>query len=452
MNVVLIVVDALRPDHLGINGYTRNTSPNIDKLSKEGTSFINSYCALPRTNPSMVSIFTGLYPYNHGVRLVYGNPANSSITTLAEILQNHGYKTASMSGGAAYHPLVDKGFQEVNLLTWKIRNKIQRILNRFLNQKNAPLQYGKIAAQWIKKNSSKQFFLCFHPIYLHWPYQIPYPFDNLYDTDYCGNHDFNTLYNRKYSRGDIIFGNVKLSDEEINHAVAHYDGGINYIDKQIGEILNALHDGGIEEETLVILTSDHGENFGEHNFFFQHGASLYETSLKVPLIFKNPKRIPVNKQISGRVRNMDIMPTVLDILNIPLIDEIDGKSLLPLIESKKEELGEIIFAESIEEHFHGNKRVFMRGIKGKWRMLIEGKWKIIFIPHPQNDIFELYNITNDPDEKNNLIDKEKEIALYMKKKILDFLSQQSNEGDADSSDLTEKSKKLLIKLGYLEKE
>ena len=454
MNVILIVVDALRPDHLGVNDYNRDTSPNIDRFSKQGTSFLNTYCTCPRSDPSISSILTGMYPHNHGVRLVYGNKPNPSITHLPEILQTHGYKTAFMGSGGLRDTSQKRGFDDYNLLLWKIRNKIGRGIYKIINSNNflgVTQQFTDSAIEWIKKNSNKNFFLFLTLIDLHWPYEMPKPFDHIFDPNYKGNHDFMTMANGKFSRGDMIFGNIKLPEKEVNHAIAHYDGGIRYIDEQIGKLLNVLKENNLEEDTLVILTADHGENFGEHNFYFQHGASLYEPSLKVPLIFKYPG-LPNSKIIGVRIQNTDIMPTVLDMLNIPIIDKIDGISLLTLIEGKTEKGNDFIFAESIEEHFKGNKRVYFPGIKGKWRTMIVGNWKIIYIPHPKEDIFELYNIKSDPEEKNNLIDQEKDMALHMKKKILSFLNHQSNEGDADSSNLTEKSKKLLIKLGYLEKE
>ena len=453
MNIILFVVDALRPDHLSINGYHRLTSSNIDKLSKEGTSFENAYCTLPRTDPSITSIFTGMYPHNHGVRLVYNNAANPTISTLPEILQNHGYKTIFMDADAPHETGVEKGFKEFTLLRWKIKNKLQSGVYKLFNPGNflgATQQYANIAVKWIKKNSSKKFFLCYHPIDLHWPYHIPKPFENMFDPYYKGKHDFNTLASGKLARGDVIFGNVKLPKEEIDHAIAHYDGGIRYVDTQIGKILDIIKKIGIEEETLIILTSDHGENFGEHNFYFQHGASLYETSIKVPLIFKHSKLIPKNKKISARVQSTDVMPTILELLDIPLIEKIDGISLLPLIQGKANKGREFIFVESIEEHFKGNKRVFFPGVKGKWRTMIIGNLKIIYIPHPENDIFELYNLEKDPKEEHSLIDKEKETAEMMKNKILNYLKQQSNEGNVEISDLTEKSKRLLREFGYIE--
>ena len=453
MNILLIIVDTLRPDHLSINDYRRSTSPNMDNFAKEGTSFLNAYSSLPRTDPSNMSILTGMYPHNHGVRLVHNNKPNQSLSHLPEILQSHGYKTGFMGGSGIHEPVLEKGFGEYNLIIWQIKNKVRRSSYKIFNPKTflgSAEQFTDIAIKWIKKNLGNKFFLCLHYEDLHWPYDVPQPFENIFDPDYKGNHEFNTLKHGKFSRGELIFGNVKLPKEELQHAIAHYDGGIKYTDNQIGKLMDCLKRENLYEDTLIILTSDHGENFGEHNFYFQHGASLYEPSLKIPLVFRYPKSIPQGKVIEQRVQNVDIMPTLLEMLNIPLIDKIDGVSLLTLIKEKTRKLVSFIFAESIEEHFKGNKRVYFSGVKGKWRAMIEGDWKIIYIPHPENDIFELYNLKDDPNEKNNLIDKEKEKALHMKNKILEFLKLQSNEGDADLSDLTERSKKLLRKLGYLD--
>ena len=152
------------------------------------------------------------------------------------------------------------------------------------------------------------------------------------------------------------------------------------------------------------------------------------------------------------VQNTDIMPTILDMLNIPVVDNLEGTSIIPLIDGRTEKIREFIFAESAEDHFKGNRRIYIRGMKGKWRTMIVDHWKIIYIPHPEKDIFELYDLKSDPQETNNLIDTENEIASQMKKKILDFLKQQDNEGDVESKDIAGKARKLLIKAGYLEED
>lgn len=449
MNVILLMVDTLRVDHLGISGYSRNTSPNIDTLAKEGTFFSNTYSVLPNSDPSVTSMLTGLYPYSHGVRMLYNNKLDTSITTLPEILKARGYRTASFKAGNPYPPGVERGFDDYSNTSWKIENKLKRALYKVYNPKNfisVTQQYADIGMRWIKNNSSEKFFLLFHFIDLHWPYIVPKPFDHMFDPDYKGKHDFIDLKKGAFKRGDLIFGNMKVPDEERNHVIAHYDGGIRYIDTQIGKMLDFLKKQGLEEETLVILVSDHGENFGEHNVHFAHGSSLYNPSLRVPLIFRNPKIVPKGRTVKSQAQTLDIMPTILDALKIPLIDKIDGVSLMPLIEGKSEKTRDYLFIESNEKAFEQNPRMYFEGTKGKWRSLIKGKWKLIYIPHPEEDQFELYDLENDPGESNNLVNQEKEKASELKEKLFELLRPQSNEG---KTVLTERSRKLLRKMGYV---
>lgn len=455
MNILFLIIDALCPTHLGINGYNRNTSPNIDQFAREGTIFLNSYTVLPRSDSAIASILTGLYPHNHGIRLISNKRMDDNTTTLAEILHSHGYKTSFIRSGGIPYDGSEKGFDDYNLFKWKAINKAKRAIyktfhpNRFIGTAQQRIE---TAIRWIKKNQNKKFFLAMHTNDLHWPYPIPPPFDHMFDPGYSGKHDFDTLSSKKYTRGEIIFGIAKLPPEEINHAIAHYDGGVRYIDTQLKKLFDFLKEKGLYDNTLIVLSSDHGEHFGDHGFYFQHGYSVYEPSIKSTLIFHNPKKIPKGKNIESKVQVLDIMPTLLDILGIPLVDNIDGYSLLPLIEGKEENARDFIFAETAEEHIKGNKKIFFSGNKGKWRTMITGDWKIIYIPHPEKDMFELYNLKDDPEEKTNLAEIEKEKAEEMKKKILDYLKPQINEGDVKLDDLTEKSKKLLIKAGYIEED
>jgi len=453
INILVIIIDSLRPDHLRKYGYFRDTSPNIDKFAEEGTSFLNTYSTLPRSEGSITSMLTGLYPHSHGVRLVWDNKRNQSVTSLPEILQNHGYSTCFIrSGGLAYDEF-GKGFKDYDLLSWKIENKIKRGIRKLFHPGifvGIAEQRVNTAIKWLKKNIKNNFFLMIHCNDLHWPYPVPEPYDHMFDPNYKGEHDFATLCKGKITRGELIFGIKKLPKEEIDHAIAHYDGGLRYTDSQIKRLIDFLKENEVYDNTLVIFTADHGENFGEHDFYFQHGASIYETSLKIPLIFRLPGKIPKNKKIENRVQILDVTPTVLDILDIPVLGKIEGFNLMPLIEGKIQKVRDFLFIESIEEHFPGNKRMYIKGVKGKWRAMIVDDWKIIYIPHPEKDIFELYNIKDDFKENNNLIDKEKEKAEEMKKRILDFLKTQSNEGEPKAENLTEKSKKLLIQAGYLE--
>ena len=154
MNILIIVVDALRQDHLGFNGYSRSTSPNIDKLAKEGACFTSSYTSLPRTDPSLMSILSGTYPHNHGLRLVHGNKINKSLGYLPEILKAHNYKTCFMSGCGVYNADLSGGFDYFDQISWKIKYKIRRNTLKLFNPANflGPAeQYTDFAINWIKK-------------------------------------------------------------------------------------------------------------------------------------------------------------------------------------------------------------------------------------------------------------------------------------------------------------
>ena len=212
--------------------------------------------------------------------------------------------------------------------------------------------------------------------------------------------------NGAISRGDLSFGVKKLPKEEIEHAIAHYDGGIRYVDESLKSVFDALKKNNLFDDTLIIIVSDHGEHFDEHGYYFQHGASLYEPSIKATFIMRYTKKLPIKRRIESRVQLLDITPTILEILDIPLIEEKEGVSLLPLIKNKVAKARDFVFVEGIEEYFSQHKRIFMKGIKGKWRAIIVGDWKLIYIPHPEKNIFELYNLKQDPKEKNNLTKKQ----------------------------------------------
>ena len=135
MNIILIIVDSLRPDHLSINGYSRETSPNIDQFCQESTSFLNDYCTLTRTYPSIASILTGMYPHIHGIRMIANNKDNLSLSTLPEILGSHGYKTAFIGVGD-YTSMIRKGFQEFNPKSWRLKNRLKREMYKIFHPKN----------------------------------------------------------------------------------------------------------------------------------------------------------------------------------------------------------------------------------------------------------------------------------------------------------------------------
>ncbi len=444
MNVLLLVIDALRSDHLGASNYHRDTSPNIDKLAKNGVFFKNTITPVPRTSPAVASILTGLYPHSHGIRFLYTTKLNPNVSTLQEILKAHGYSTVGHAIELQETGL-EKGFDIFNPVSWRIANKIKRSMKKILMlyRKQDPAEMlTDFGIRQIDRLREKKFFLYLHYIGIHWPYNPPEPYAEMFEPDYKGGHTFNEAGTR-IKRGDMIFNN-NLPEEENRHAISHYDGAIRYVDFQVGRLIEHLKKKGLMEDTLIVLTSDHGEGFGEHNIYFEHGEYLYEENLKVPLVLIHPK-LP-QKVIESQAQLTDIMPTVLELMDIPLIDEADGVSLVPLIKEGAE-ARKYSFAETERSYYKQNKRIYFNGIKGKWRMIRSNSWKLILIPHPEQDIYELYNIKSDPGETRNLIDKEPEVAKSMKDELFKWIRHSEQE---ENLDLTEKSKKLLRKLGYMD--
>ena len=452
MNVILITLDACRLDHLSFAGYFRNTSPNLDKISEDGILFMNNYAVIPQSDPAIVSILTGTYPQNHGVRSL-GASKIISVAMLQEILKEQNYKTVCMSIEQQSNNSIKKGFDEFNLLSWRVKSKLNRILEKIFKPDKIFGVSGIVtdnAIEWIKKNKGNKFFLYLHYMELHWPYTPPPPFDNIFDPDYKGSHSFIDLSNGKIKRGDMAYNNT-LPEEERKHAIAHYDGGIVYMDSQLSNLINFLKDSKLWDSSIVVIVGDHGEHLGEHDFYYQHVASVYQPSIRVPLFIRIPHM--KGKKEYALTQTIDIMPTILEALNINIKNDIDGKSLMPLMKGKERKIREYAFAESGISLFKQNKRKYIEGVEGKWRMVTDGKWKLILIPHPNNNIFELYDIENDPLETKNLIRDKIDMVDKLKQKLFVWMENKRAEEKYEEPYSIEGEKKVrerLKRLGYID--
>lgn len=451
MNVILITLDACRFDHMSFADYFRDTCPNLTKTAEEMSLFMNNYAVIPQSEPAIISILTGAYPHTHGIQNLGKNMSANGIM-LQGILKNKGYKTACMSIEQNENDAVRKDFDEFNEIKWRIKSRLSREIKRIFNKKR---EYGAAeivtdnAMDWIRKNGKNNFFLYMHYMELHWPYAPPAPYDHIFDPDYKGNHHFNNLDNGKIKRGDNVFNN-NLPEEERRHAIAHYDGAILYMDIHLNRLIEFLKKENLLENSIIIIVGDHGEHLGEHNIYYNHIASVYQPSLRVPLLIKFPGSNAV--KINALTESIDIMPTVLDVLNIPVEGNIEGKSLIPLIKGEKEKIRDYAFAETGVSLLEQNRRWHFKGIEGKWKMVTDGKYKLILIPHPENDIYELYNLEDDPNETRNIIDEEKEIAQSLKQKLSSWLQKKpmENETKPFTQKEEEKVKERLRRLGYLD--
>ena len=393
MKILFIVIDTLRTDHLSCYGYQRSTSPNIDKLAQEGVLFLNAFAPSIPTTPAFTVMYTGLHGITTGI-VSHGAKdedqyLDHEIPVLPEILREKGYTTAAVDNLYDIKHYFVRGYDH-----YMKTSHLQFVAADEINEK---------AILWIKQNKNKDFFLFLHYWDPHTPYLPPERYRNLY---YQGNpYDPN---NRSMDpvKKQLVYPFYKWwhyqhlgNPTDINYFPAQYDSEINYVDEKIGQILQVLEEVGIVEDTLVVLTSDHGENMTEHGLYFGH-TGLYETTIRIPLICRWPGRFPPGKKIEAMVQHIDYAPTILDVLEIPQIKEMEGRSFLPLIEDKTQEGYQEIYTSEC------NWRA-VRAIRTKEWKLIKAVDKGRVYDMPAR---ELYNLKMDPGENHNLVEEEKEVA------------------------------------------
>jgi len=289
LNVIFFSPDTVRRDHLSCYGYGRQTTPNLDRLAKEGVLFADHVANSGWTLPQYMTMHTGMYPLTHGMTLLKFNPPLSpDVTTLATILKEHGYATQAFSSSNGYlHPQLGygRGFDDY---FWG------------LGYNQATGRITQEVIKWLDKNAKQnKFFIFIHDNDTHEPFNAPEPFNSMWGGEY----------------------------------VDRYDGEISYVDHYFGKILDRIEELGIKEETLVIYTSDHGTEFWEHGFL-EKKVNLYNEILHVPLVMSCPAVLPEGKILKGLIATVDIVPTILDILRLPPKKDAQGRSFLPLIQDE----------------------------------------------------------------------------------------------------------------------
>jgi arylsulfatase A-like enzyme len=317
LNLVIIAVDTLRPDHVGCYGYGRNTTPNIDRLAERGATFRRAVSQAPWTLASFATVFTSLYPTQHGA-IAIGTRMRTSFPTLAGILKERGYATGAVVNAAAIKPAnrTDRGFDLYHMTPPE-----GRIADGTTRD----------ALRWIDETGDRPFFAFVHYFDPHLSYSPPSPYDTLFFPDYDGplGNSFNL---EGFSRvRPVMFEELKrLTRTDWKHIVALYDGEIAFTDRHVGSLVQGLEARGLAENTLIVFLSDHGEEFFEHGGF-EHGHCLYDEVIRVPLIFSLPGQIPEGTILERQVRLLDVAPTVLDFLGLEAPAAFEGVSLRPLL-------------------------------------------------------------------------------------------------------------------------
>ena len=381
-NLVMIVIDTLRSDHLGCYGYTAIETPHIDRLALDGILAENATSHVPITLPSFSSIMTSTLPPTHGVHSNEGFHLDDSSVTLAEILKEEGYSTSAVAGAAVLDSSsgLFQGFDrydddfQMAYTGYEVYLKGPRQVKSDTQRRAGDVTQAALGYVDSLSGDSP-FFLFVHYFDPHAPYDPPPP----------------------YSKSD-----PSVAENAYARHLEVYDGEIAYPDEQIGRVLEGLKESGLRENTLVVLTADHGEGLGGHGEK-THAYFAYEQTLHVPLIFSMPGRLPRGMKYAGLSRHIDLLPTILDILGIEWkeIQRLQGRSLYPFPD--KENSGFSYFECAMPYIVFGYSGI--RGVKSL-------NWKLIDTPGE-----ELYNLAADPYEAVNLAETMPDVVDSLRKEM-----------------------------------
>jgi len=415
-NVLLIVMDAVRARNLGCYGYSKPTSPNIDNLAGKGILFKDAYSCVNVTDASLTTIFSGRYPLSHGI-LGHGHRVKKEniqklgtcgIHFLPQILRARGFNTLAVDWLGRWHR---KGYdyysgfirytKPIGFPLLKVDRGFILLSRRYAwLKKSSSIDDAQLvtarASNLISKYRNRNFLLFVHYWDTHSPYAPPI---NFYKD--IGDQDEGRVI-----RGIVNPMSWKRREWRTQEQIARYDAAIRYVDHEIGKLVEHLETEGILDQTLIILTADHGESFTEHGLVFTH-LGLYDVTIHVPLIMRHPI-FPRNRRIKGFIQHFDVLPTVLDLLGVKY-EDYDGKSAMSLIHGETDQLHSAVYAEEAQfdrksairtnnyKYIHALSRSYRRG--------------------PRE---ELYDLRKDPDETRNVAKEKPERAKMLKEKLIDW--------------------------------
>ncbi len=429
---MIILVDALRKDHLGCYGYFRNTSPNLNSLAAEGTLFCNATSQASETLGSISSLFTGRYPTEHGSLWAQADDKTFlgprlQLPTIADVLKARGYVTAAISAS----PIVgfvmnfNKGFdyfdQTLGLSGWQ--------------DFSAADLYQKVIG-WLSQYKSEQgnFFLYLHFIDPHNLYRPPKEFIKYGEPkadprDLEINMQMNALATKQGCVGitDMLLTEYGLSRKDTDRLSDLYDGEILCADHYIVAFLQQLKIRGLYNNTIIIVTADHGECFLEHGNL-KHGGSLYQELINVPLIIRIPG-VRGNKTNMQIVELVDILPTLCEVLNLKPHIKLSGSSFYKLFKNDK---------------FVSDKLGLSQSLSAKLYTLRRGSMKLILGPN----LLELYDLEKDPHEITNLKNENPAVLKKLLKILNNMLKKYRSTGKGTKV-ATKSELEMLRSLGYI---
>ena len=423
--IVLISLDTLRPDHLGVYGYPRATSPKIDEFARQSFVFDRMLAPAPNTPPSQMAMMTSLYPGRHGFT-GKGDRLTPGIATLAERLREAGLQTAGF---------VDGGYLRAEF-------GFDRGFDTYDHEGGGLIAILPRALRWLEDHDDEPFFLFLHTYDIHAPYVSPAPYDGMFhERPYTGD-----LIPTVEQLEALFLEQAELDAVDLQHLVDSYDEGIRYTDAQIGRLFETLERRGRSDDTLIIVTSDHGEEFGEHGSVI-HWQLYFQPNLRIPLIVRPPGGTDGPLRIAEPAELIDILPTLLALVGADPLDSAQGRSLVSTMSARRDGGP----ANPLREE---SDRVALAW----WpdpeqlplRSIVQGDYQLIFnVVAAGRDA--LYDVVADPMTQHDLADEKPFLVSRLRELGLQGMRDNrpiEAEGDATELILTPEIHDQLKALGY----
>jgi arylsulfatase A-like enzyme len=400
-NVLLIVVDTLRADRLGSYGFAAPTSPRLDALAAGGVRVDRFYTAAPSTLASFTSLLSGRYPHTHGVYR-NGTAWPPGLEGMPSVFRAGGYETAGFVASYCLTSIfgVSRGFDHFDE---NLTQAMADLPSNKLIRRGEQVTDSVVA--WVDgRGRDAPFFAMVHYFDPHWPYRPPARYEEMFGPGYDGPirgsiDDLMAMRRRLIRRAG-------RPDADTEHLHALHLGEIRYTDDQIGRLLTALDERGALQETLVVVTADHGEGIYEHGDFFNHGLTVYDTNIRIPLIVAGPGLGAAGRVLPGPYSNVDLAPTLLDYAGLPVPAEFEGRSFLAALAGGAAHAAggdppRDLFAEATKPHTVEAGQAWPNRLKA--RCVIRGPYKLVRWPFRRNAPGELYHLLDDPGETRNLL-------------------------------------------------
>ena len=434
MNVLLLTVDALRSDHLGACGNEWIKTPAMDALARTSALSCSTYTQQPQTNPAIASIFTSLYPAVHGVRMHMVDRLSEQFPTLAEVMRQAGYSTSAIIPWTSLEPAFSgfhRGFQTYEAFVINeppaLQNPATAALAAIYRRVTDQVAVGsaveavlgmrqgteseidgradvtaEAALTWLANNGDQRFFLWMHFFDPHYPWTAPEPWALLYDegSESRYNGDMSFVYEM---RAGVFYPEPR----DVQYLRALYASEISYADHYIGQVLGYMARRGLLQNTIVILTADHGEALGERGESWPngdnwlHGDDLYSPGISVPLIIHDPRSTRGHQMLTPPLQHIDLMPTILDMVGLPIPRGVQGESIVPLLTGADNGENRTAFSTLADD-----SRTMVASAQG---------WKLI--ADRLNGGRELFYLPSDPEERTNLAAAFPDRAIALSRRI-----------------------------------